>query len=59
VLEGRFGATVVDEFRTAVEGLVDAGLLESTGTQVQLTARGRLLSNEVFERFISAPAPVQ
>jgi oxygen-independent coproporphyrinogen III oxidase len=33
---------------------VQAGLLEEQGTAVRLTARGRLLSNEVFARFLVA-----
>ena len=32
--------------------LIDAGLLERDGERVRLTSRGRLLSNEVFARFI-------
>ena len=36
--------------------LCDAGLLEQCGGRVRLTARGRLLSNEVFQRFIRTPA---
>jgi coproporphyrinogen III oxidase-like Fe-S oxidoreductase len=31
---------------------VELGLLEHEGELIRLTARGRLLSNEVFERFI-------
>jgi coproporphyrinogen III oxidase-like Fe-S oxidoreductase len=29
------------------------GLMEKQGDTVRLTAKGRLLSNEVFERFIA------
>lgn len=36
--------------------LTEGGLLERTGDVVCLTPRGRLLSNEVFERFIGIPA---
>ncbi|HEU5451148.1 MAG TPA: radical SAM family heme chaperone HemW [Terriglobales bacterium] len=35
--------------------LHEAGLLEQRHGRVQLTARGRLLSNEVFQRFLSQP----
>jgi oxygen-independent coproporphyrinogen-3 oxidase len=35
-----------------VEELVAAGLLKHAGSHLQLTPRGRLLSNEVFARFI-------
>ncbi|MGA2695727.1 MAG: radical SAM family heme chaperone HemW [Terriglobales bacterium] len=33
------------------------GLLDRDGSIVRLTKRGRMLSNEVFARFISAPVP--
>jgi oxygen-independent coproporphyrinogen III oxidase len=36
----------------AIEQCVDDGLIERQGTTVCLTARGRLLSNEVFARFL-------
>jgi oxygen-independent coproporphyrinogen-3 oxidase len=34
--------------------LVGEGLLERSGNSIRLTGRGRLLSNEVFERFVSS-----
>ena len=40
----------------AIEELLDEGLLERNEDRVRLTARGRLLSNEVFARFIGVPA---
>jgi oxygen-independent coproporphyrinogen III oxidase len=36
-----------------INELVNQGLLARTGDNLQLTPRGRLLSNEVFERFIA------
>jgi len=45
--EGMFGETVRE--------LESSGMLEREGDIVRLTAAGRLLSNEVFQRFISAP----
>jgi len=36
-----------------ISELVEGGLMEQDGDVVRLTGRGRLLSNEVFERFIS------
>jgi oxygen-independent coproporphyrinogen-3 oxidase len=36
----------------AIVQCVDDGLIERRGTTVRLTARGRLLSNEVFARFL-------
>ena len=49
-----FGAEV-DKFVPVIEELIADGLLEKAADAVRLTPRGRLLSNEVFERFISAP----
>jgi oxygen-independent coproporphyrinogen-3 oxidase len=39
----------------AIAELVEDRLLERHRQTIRLTARGRLLSNEVFERFISSP----
>jgi oxygen-independent coproporphyrinogen-3 oxidase len=56
-----FGAESVRKFGPEIEDLVFAGLLEKCGRIVRLTPRGRLLSNEVFARFLSServvPAP--
>jgi oxygen-independent coproporphyrinogen-3 oxidase len=41
------------EGESAVEQCVRDGLLEQYGDNVRLTARGRLLSNEVFARFLT------
>jgi hypothetical protein len=35
---------------------IESGLIERDGNYVRLTPRGRLLSNEVFERFLSVPS---
>lgn len=51
-----FRADAVGDYSEAVPGLVEAGLLARAGNGIRLTARGRLLSNEVFEKFISTPA---
>jgi oxygen-independent coproporphyrinogen-3 oxidase len=40
--------SIVDEF-------VGYGLLEATDTRVRLTPRGRLLSNELFQRLLPEP----
>ncbi len=53
-LSAKFGEPAVDNFRCAVAELVNDGLLERTEDFVRLTLRGRMLSNEVFERFIQA-----
>jgi oxygen-independent coproporphyrinogen-3 oxidase len=40
-------------FDSAIESCIHDGLLEQQGAIVRLTARGRLLSNEVFARFLT------
>jgi oxygen-independent coproporphyrinogen-3 oxidase len=53
-LSAKFDAEAVEPARAAIAEFVDGGLMEQRGDFVCLTARGRLLSNEVFERFILA-----
>jgi len=48
-----FGTARTAGFGSAILELVQAGLMEQQENTVRLTARGRLLSNEVFERFVS------
>ncbi|MBI4337746.1 MAG: radical SAM family heme chaperone HemW [Chloroflexi bacterium] len=52
----RFGRDLLAVYSSAVEELQEVGLLEITGGCVRLTARGRLLGNEVFVRFLGARA---
>ncbi len=47
-----FGGPCVQWFAAAIAECVEAGLIERQGESILLTRRGRLLSNEVFERFI-------
>jgi oxygen-independent coproporphyrinogen-3 oxidase len=47
-----FGEPALRAFTEPISECVDLGLLECEGDVVRLTGRGRLLSNEVFERFI-------
>ena len=42
------------QFSTTIHRFLDAGLLESDGDLLRLTRRGVLLSNEVFQEFLSA-----
>jgi oxygen-independent coproporphyrinogen-3 oxidase len=49
-----FGAEA-EKFVPVIEELIADGLLEKAADAVRLTPRGRLLSNEVFERFILTP----
>ena len=53
-LAAKFGEEAVGNARSAIAQLVEGGLMEERGEFVCLTARGRLLSNEVFERFLVA-----
>jgi oxygen-independent coproporphyrinogen-3 oxidase len=56
-----FGESALVPFSTSIDELVSAGLLQRSGSWLKLTPRGRLLSNEVFERFLSpeAASPVR
>ncbi len=47
-----FGPDAVNEVEPVVTELIEAGLLERANERVRLTSRGRLLSNEVFARFL-------
>lgn len=47
-----FGESAVHGFSETISECVDLGLLEREGDVIRLTGCGRLLSNEVFERFI-------
>ena len=50
-LRENFGVAF-DRYRPVTEGLLSEGLLVQSGARLTLTPRGRLLSNEVFQRFI-------
>ncbi|MGA7219410.1 MAG: radical SAM family heme chaperone HemW [Candidatus Sulfotelmatobacter sp.] len=52
-LSSEFGEAAVDHVRPAIAELVEAGLMCHVEDSIRLTSRGRLLSNEVFERFIA------
>jgi oxygen-independent coproporphyrinogen III oxidase len=47
-----FGESAIDALAHTITDLVGSGLMEHQGNVIRLTPRGRLLSNEVFERFI-------
>ncbi len=53
-LAAKFGEKALRPALATIAELTDAGLLEHSGDFIRLTARGRLLSNEVFEKFIIA-----
>ncbi len=49
---GDFNPETVALWESAIERSVHEGLLEQEGATLRLTGRGRLLSNEVFARFL-------
>lgn len=51
-IEHRYGESM-NWARVSVQELTDEGLLELNGEHVRLTIRGRLLSNDVFQRFLA------
>src|SRR5712671_2066897 len=52
-LSADFGEEAVGDFENEVSEFLKSGLMEIDGRYVRLTPRGRLLSNEVFQRFLS------
>jgi len=48
-----FGQQAVDDLSPVITELAADGLLQFDGDRVRLTPRGRLLSNEVFQRFLA------
>ena len=50
-LRRQFGSAVESSL-PAIDELTEAGLLEKSADRLYLTPRGRLLSNEVFARFL-------
>lgn len=51
-LRAEFTADAIAPFEPAIEECEREGLLETEGERVRLTGRGRLLSNEVFAKFL-------
>jgi len=51
-VESQFGEAAITSISGAIAELVLAGLMERREDMIRLTPRGRLLSNEVFERFL-------
>lgn len=48
-----FGTEAVENLRPTIAGLITDGLLTREADRVRLTQRGRLLSNEVFQAFLT------
>ncbi len=55
-VSARFGVDALRPFDDTMRELVSSGMLEREGETVRLTTAGRLLSNEVFQRFIELPS---
>ena len=53
-----FGENQVSAYDQSISELTEVGLLEKKAVTIRLTAKGRMLSNEVFERFISVASAV-
>ncbi|HTW58541.1 MAG TPA: radical SAM family heme chaperone HemW [Terriglobales bacterium] len=53
----RFGKAALENVQPVVRELVADALLQPSGDSIRLTSRGRLLSNEVFQAFLT-PVPV-
>jgi oxygen-independent coproporphyrinogen III oxidase len=54
-----FGEEAVENACIGIAEMIANGLMERRGDIIRLTERGRLLSNEVFERFIAADEVVR
>src|SRR5579859_3660999 len=53
----RFGDSQAEHAREVLQELIEPGLIEIRGERACLTAAGRLVSNEVFEKFVSDAVP--
>jgi oxygen-independent coproporphyrinogen-3 oxidase len=51
-LRSDFGEMALDSYAAVIGDLLDLELLGRQGDHIRLTSRGRLLSNEVFARFL-------
>jgi oxygen-independent coproporphyrinogen-3 oxidase len=55
--EAEFGPHMVEALASEIDHLVRGGLMLRQGNVVALTPRGTLISNEIFQRFLSVPHP--
>ncbi len=51
-----FGQKVLDDLQSTIAELIDDGLMQRKDHRIRLTPRGRLLSNEVFQAFLTTAA---
>ena len=56
MIAAEFGQATIENYFEIIADLAKQGLIAQQGNTVRLTAPGRLLSNEVFEQFISVEA---
>jgi oxygen-independent coproporphyrinogen-3 oxidase len=56
-VRARFGTSAVAALNPTLAELAEGGLLARNGDRIKLTPRGRVVSNEVFERFLGERAP--
>ena len=54
-VSAKFGENAIENDSEVISDCMQSGLMERLADSIRLTPRGRLLSNEVFERFISVP----
>ncbi len=58
-VEAEFGENAVAQFSGILVDMAETGLLARIGSEIRLTSRGRLVSNEVFARFVSMPQEIR
>jgi oxygen-independent coproporphyrinogen-3 oxidase len=51
-IKKRYSVDILVKFQEQIKEMTDAGLLNQAGGRIYLTPRGRLLSNQVFYRFL-------
>lgn len=51
-LRNRFGVDLMERYANVIAEMTNLGLLQSYGRILKLTPQGRLLGNEVFQRFL-------
>ncbi len=56
LISGSFGTDATSKLSEVINELTRDGLLELDSDNIRLSPKGRLLSNEVFQKFISIPA---
>jgi oxygen-independent coproporphyrinogen-3 oxidase len=52
-MANQFGKAAIHDYSGAIDELTGDNFMERDGCVIRLTSRGRMLSNEVFEKFIS------